>query len=436
MADIRPKAWELLIRWQQSGQYIDSLLAEALPRCSENEKQALSRLCNGTIIYLRQLETLILPFLKKAKSLPPHLMTLLQMAAFEILHQENSPDYAVVNSTVSLARKRFGKLSGLTNAVLHNLIRWRDDGKWLQWQNDSAIPPGLRYSFPDWLVERWRQQFPHDLELLLKTLNGEPLRMLWLLDNSKREELRQFLKEAGLEPVVNSYDKNFFEVRRLQPVLQSAFFLEGAITIQDVSTTFPAKLFGGFFPDEAISDVCAAPGGKTVALRSQFPQNPLIAADLSGRRLKQLQSTLNRLNMENVTLLEADARQYQFPPSRAFLVDAPCSGFGVIRKRSDLRWRRQPEQMAELISLQGEILDNIAPQLPRGGSLVYSTCTFDKEENDGVIHRFLARHPDFAIHNKFSTAIPEAVRMPNGFVRTLPHIHSAEGSFAVLLKRS
>ncbi|HDR05241.1 MAG TPA: hypothetical protein ENN84_08365, partial [Candidatus Marinimicrobia bacterium] len=136
MADIRPQAWSLLIRWKQSERYIDAILSEAISSLSENEKQSLSRLTNGTLIFLRQLEAVLVQFLKKAKSLPPDLITLLQLAAFELLHQDNSPDYAVVHSAVALTRKHFGKLAGLSNSVLHNVIRWRDDGAWSRWLKD------------------------------------------------------------------------------------------------------------------------------------------------------------------------------------------------------------------------------------------------------------------------------------------------------------
>ncbi len=141
------------------------------------------------------------------------------------------------------------------------------------------------------------------------------------------------------------------------------------------------------------------------------------------------------MNIHDIPLQKADAAKHRFSGYSHILIDAPCSGFGVIRKRSDLRWRRKLADLPKLQNLQMQILQNCAKNLQKGGLIVYSTCTFDREENMGIVERFLQKHSDFRIESNLAAVAPKEMQTPEGAVASYPHRHLCEGSFAIALRK-
>ncbi|MDD3807021.1 MAG: transcription antitermination factor NusB [Candidatus Marinimicrobia bacterium] len=431
MLSSRKEALILLQKWFYSDAYIDHLLDQVTTSLSAQDRRFRDALVHLTIQWKRQTDAILSQFLKSSKKPPKEIYLLLLLGATELLHMDGTRDYGTVNSFVSLARfhKKF------VNAILRNVIRFRDSGAFDQFFTNSAIPLGVRYSFPDWMVDRWKSQFGHDVERLLQALNQPPLRMIRLIDESKREDVIDILTSMNIWEGIYPDREDFFCVKSLQPLLNHDIFTSGVVTIQDVSST----LVEYFFPEGGIHlacDVCSGPGGKTVSLlKHVVPGGKVYAYDIDLLRLNQVRETLNRLKFSQVELHQADARSATYPKADLFLIDAPCSGFGVIRKRSDLRWRRKPEDITLLQNLQTEILENVSRSVPPGGSIIYSTCTFDKAENNDMIERFLKNHPDFHWVEPSGKA-PKAWRdatLP--ILQTLPQNHRCEGSFAGRVKR-
>ncbi|HDT12592.1 MAG TPA: hypothetical protein ENO01_02925 [Candidatus Marinimicrobia bacterium] len=429
--DSRREGLNLLLRWFRTDHYIDHILEENKSFLSPQDRRFRDALIHRTLQWQRQTGSIIKNLFEQKKTPPLPIRILLLMGATEILHMSGTKDHGTVHAIVSLT----GHHRPFVNAILRKIIQFRDNGSFSDFCKDKTVNVGVRFSFPDWLTERWSDQFGDETECLLESLNQPPVRMIRILTEKTRESILNDLKLSGNFVEVSPWREDFVVVHSIQPILESNYFKDGHITIQDVSATLPEY----FFPDNGVltaCDVCSAPGGKTAALLKHLPPESVVCAyDIDKERLEQVKHTLRRLQLARFTLNEADARTFSYPKSDLFLVDAPCSGFGVIRKRSDLRWRRKPEEMNELRTLQFDILNNMSRYVKPGGRIIYSTCTFDRDENMGTLSAFLEEHGDFKLDL-------QSVKAPQSWndllfpaLRTFPHHHNCEGSFAACLKR-
>lgn len=434
MADTRLLAFKALKNWLNSEKYIDHIVDSLSGKITDRDKRFFDNLVNGTVMMHRQLDAIIQKFSRRNSRLHESVKILAWLGAYELLHQGASKNYATVHSIVNQAKKLTPRSSGYINAVLRKIIIFRENGEWDKFLKDSSISPGLRYSFPDWLILRWQQQFPEQWEDLLRTLNSEAPKMIYIFDPVHKDNIVKELVALDLQPEINPYHPAFVHVRSLQPLLSHEMLQSGKISIQDVSTIFPVKLLLAEVP-ERVTDVCAAPGGKLALMRSILPEAiPVAACDISDFRLNLVKKNMKRLNLDMVRYKESDASIDEYRASSHFLVDAPCSGFGVIRKRSDLRWRRKPGDVKDLKVLQLKILNNVYKSLLPGGRLVYSTCTFDREENMDVVEEFIKSHDDMSFAG-VPGGFPKDLIIDNKAIATLPHLHFAEGSFAIALKK-
>jgi 16S rRNA (cytosine967-C5)-methyltransferase len=223
-------------------------------------------------------------------------------------------------------------------------------------------------------------------------------------------------------------------VKGLGPVAKTGTFQQGLFSIQDESAALPVLLLDPR-PGETILDLCAAPGGKTTFIAEAMgDRGTVVAVDRYDSKLDLIRRGCDRLGITNVTFVTADARTFETPPADRVLVDAPCSGLGTIRKKPDIKWKRQPDDLAKLAKLQAEILDNAAKLVKPGGVLVYSTCTTEPEENQAQAEAFLRRHPDFAAEDA-GAFVPRAVVNAEGAVETFPHRHHVDGSYAARFRK-
>ncbi len=189
-------------------------------------------------------------------------------------------------------------------------------------------------------------------------------------------------------------------------------------------------------PHERVLDLCAAPGGKSSHLAELMgDEGEVWAMERDVHRVETLKATLERLGTHSVHVVHGDGRTYEFPmPFDRVRVDAPCSGMGVLARRADARWRKGPEVLAEMPPVQLELLTSAARHLSPGGSLVYSVCSFEPEETDHVVARFLAAHPGWVIES-VAGSVSDAVVTPEGTMLVLPHRHGCDGAFAVRLRK-
>ena len=296
------------------------------------------------------------------------LEALLYVGAAQVLYMPEVPDFAAVNETVEAAKLCGNKsIAKVVNGVLRNLIRRRAEFE----AQIVAAPLEERESFPTELVRRWTARFGTVSAAKLCAWHNEPA--------------RTFLARK---------DGTFVELERGKKVVDVSGFAEGEFIVQDPGTALAVELVDAK-PGDVILDACAAPGGKTIQLAWRGAK--VTACEVNPKRRRKLEENLKRVGLE---VEVADALDSSRLPSNAFgkvLVDAPCSNTGVLRRRPDARWNWSVEKLESLVKLQAEILDQVAPLVAPGGTLVYSTCSNEPEENDEQVKAFLSRHPDFTL---------------------------------------
>ena len=329
------------------------------------------------------------------------LQDLLRLGLYQIFWLDRIPDHAAVHETVELAKRNgHGSQSGFINAVLRGYLREQEETRKLLAELKIS-QPALGWSHPDWLVARWQHHWGADRTAKLLEWNNTPPKIFARV-NTLRTDADQLIKKWSEEKV--DYDfKTFdwtgenlmFELKSHPPLTSLGSFQQGWFYLQDPSTILAVRELDPQ-PGEAILDLCAAPGGKTTFI-AQLVRNEarIVAQDVSGERLKLVQENCTRLGVTCVGA--AASSSFILHPStfNKVLLDAPCSNTGVMRRRADLRWRIRPEEIERLRAAQLNLLSQAATCLKPGGTLVYSTCSLEPEENRGVVSQFLAAHAGF-----------------------------------------
>jgi 16S rRNA (cytosine967-C5)-methyltransferase len=330
---------------------------------------------------------------------------ILRMSAFQLIYLTRTPSSAVINDAVDLTR-RGGKTSatGLVNAVLRGLNRERQKLKWPERPADSDLAAITSYlsivhSHPDWLVARWLHRHGLDAtERWLEFNNQAPA--LCLIPNrtlASRDALAEELKADGVETHAAGRAAHGLHVISGQ-ALSTRAFREGRCLVQDEASQLIGELVGAQ-RGERILDLCASPGGKTVSLAADVGSDGLVvASDVRRHRLRVLTETLDRCRMSRARVLQVPTTGPLPFVAGAFdrvLIDAPCSGLGTVRRDPDIRWRVAESDLPGLAATQLALLERTADLVRPGGSLVYSTCSSEPEENDQVVAAFLAAHPAF-----------------------------------------
>jgi 16S rRNA (cytosine967-C5)-methyltransferase len=419
----REIAIRILRRRGTGGEYVEKLLENEL---SKNTLAGPDRALCQELVYgiVRQQATLDWLVARKTANRPQNaaLRNLLHLGLYQLFWLERIPNHAAVHETVELAKRSgFGQQAGFINAVLRGYTRERE-ATVLLLQNLKKSDPATGYSQPRWLVERWQARWGAEktAELLEWNNTAPPTYARLNLLKTDFGALTEAWHKEGTEFAEKNWDwtEKFqvFELKSHPPLSRCDTFQRGFFYIQDPSTLLAVKELGAQ-PGEHILDTCAAPGGKTVYI-AQLMQNrgKIVARDNQPDRLKLIQENCVRLGVTCVDLQETAATQFD-----RILVDAPCSNTGVLRRRVDLRWRIQPEEIERLSQTQQMLLKEAANQLKPGGTLVYSTCSLEPEENETVTGNFLDAHPDFKL---------EAER------QLLPFSNGVDGAYVARIRKN
>jgi len=459
----RKLALEVLLRTNEEKSYVQSVLAASLKesQLSSRDKAFVTYLVQGVLRNLSVLDKTIKAHshrpLEKMTSV---LLNVLRLGTYQLLFMEEMPASAVLSTSTSVARLcGHSGLSSFTQAVLRNILRnvekIRDEHgiKNSQGACDdlfvSKDPEALsdHYSMPLWIVQRWIATYGLEVTIsLLAYSQSSPKQCLRVNENAVEvKAVLSILEREGLDVeasnVVPSCVRILSKGKYRGPLEKLPGFAEGLYSIQDEASQLVSFAVGAKAGDLVI-DLCAAPGGKTLHM-SEMMQNKgkILAVDKSEQRLSVLKTNRQRLSITNVEVIEADGRTLKLD-SKAdrVLVDAPCSGTGVLNRRSDLRYHRREEEIKSLCDLQLELLTNAADLLKPGGILVYSTCSVEKEENEQIIDKFLAQNKDFEftsltdIVQAFKSA-PFDLDSDSGKIQLLPTMQGFSGFFLARLKR-
>lgn len=435
---VRRAALRQLLRIENQGAYV-GLAGDGEPGEGDaRDARQTTEYVSGVTRWRRRLDFILQQFYRgDLEKMEPALKQILRIGLYDIIYL-NTPEYAAVNDAVSLAKKEVRSgAGGLVNGVLRSVLRQKDALPEPA-TGDDAEDLAIQHSHPTWMVERWLDRYGRDDTTRLLEWNNE--RPIYAVRANTLKvtvaELRSRLEEIGVDVEPGRYLPDVFRVRSIQPLLREGFFSDGLCAVQDEAAGLIVRLLDPA-PGERILDACAAPGGKAfVAAQIMQDRGEVVAVDVHERRLRLVERGAKDLGLGSISTVATDMRSYV--PHAQFdraLLDAPCSGFGVLSKRADLRWNRRPEDFAGLRTLQDELLDATARCVRPGGVLVYGTCTIEPEENQHRIRAFLQRNADFEVENA-AEYVPRELVDADGFYASLPFRDGIDGAFGARLRRT
>ena len=453
----RKVALECLLTLSHSSASIASVVDSAYERYAINgrERRFINGLVYGVIRWQRQLDWVLDQFINPRFQLNARHRNILRLGAFQLLHLDGVPAHAAIFETVQLAtshlrQNKRRKTAGFINAVLRSVQR---EGATLTYPLLDTNPTehiAFSLSYPTWLVKRWLETRGVSWTLAFCRASNQiaplALRVNTLL--TKREEICQSLEASGIAATASKVapDGITLENRAItafddagEGTLKDILNRED-VYVQDESAMLVAHLLS---PEnaECIVDLCAAPGGKTTHLAHLMGNaGKIVAVDVSAEKIALLERNCRRVGARNVETQVMDGTKADLgfiKTADAVLIDAPCSGFGTLRRHPDIRWNKTLKQIHALSEIQYNLLKNAAKHIKPGGVLVYSTCSTEPIENEEVVQRFLTDFPMYTVENAkdFLPDVLPSMITPQGFVQTFPHEHGIDGAFAARLRK-
>ncbi|MDD6311526.1 MAG: 16S rRNA (cytosine(967)-C(5))-methyltransferase RsmB [Firmicutes bacterium] len=333
------------------------------------------------------------------KSLKSRELTILRMGIYQLTYMNSVPEYAAVNESVNLAKKYCNGKDKLINGVLREYQHRKIMIKLPEEDVDEVQYLSVKYSYEPWIIELWLKYYDRAfVEKLLEAGNSKPpmtIRLNWL--KVIKKDLVDALEKRGFEVEDGTLCQNALHVKG-SGLLDSDLYGHGLFTPQDESSMLVAEKLNPKHGD-LIMDVCAAPGGKTTAIAERMNNTgKIIASDIYRRKMENVAREAKRLGIENIEIRTWDATRVDsayVAKADGVLVDAPCSGLGVVRRKPEIKYKEKPEKMNELPKKQLTILSSSSAYVKVGGTLVYSTCTINPEENEQVVDKFLRKNSSF-----------------------------------------
>jgi 16S rRNA (cytosine967-C5)-methyltransferase len=421
----RQIAARILDQRRANGLFVEDLLEIALgnAQLSSADRGLCQEIVYGVVRWQAALDWLIA---RKTggREQKPALQNLLRLGLYQIFWLDRIPDHAAVHETVELAKQNgFGPQAGFVNAILRGYLREADETKKLL--ADLKISnPAIGHSHPQWLVEKWQKQFGEEKTQQLLEWNNTPPKTFARV-NAMKTDAGKLVEKWREENVDYDFVRRdwlgenlIFELKSHPPLNSLASFRDGWFYIQDPSTLLAVRELDPQ-PGETVLDLCAAPGGKTTFIAQLMNnQGRIVAQDVSEDRLKLIKENCARLGVTCVEPVLFSTFNLQPSTFNRILIDAPCSNSGVMRRRLDLRWRIQPEEIERLRATQLDLLNQAAASLKPGGVLVYSTCSLEPEENSKVVKEFLSEHAEFKLESE-RQLLPFADNVDGAFVAKL-----------------
>ena len=402
--NLREMALEILLEVEKNGAYPNVLLKQTLDKYLYMEKQErafLTRLVEGTVERKLTLEYMIDQVSKTpVKKMKPVIRCIMRMAAYQIFYMDSVPDSAACNEAVKLAQKKgFHTLKGFVNGVLRNLSRQKDTLLMPDEKKEPVKALSVQFSIPEWLVEKISQDYGVEqakkmFESLYENMGTTTIRV----NNSKisTEECVELLKKEGVHVENVPYVRTALEISGYDSLAMLESFRKGYFQVQDVSSMLVGLAANPKMNDKVI-DVCAAPGGKSIHVADLLNGTGHVEArDLTDYKVGLIQENIERCGFSNIASKRMDAcvrDENSIETADVVIADLPCSGLGVLKKKSDIKYRMTKAQIDELVDLQRAILKNAVSYVKAGGTLIYSTCTVAKEENDMQVDWILENLP-------------------------------------------
>lgn len=435
MTDARKTALTVLTEVEE-GAFLNLSLKGHLRGLGEQDRRFVSALCFTTLENQRRIDYVISQF-TQGKRIHRLIQNILRLGVCQLMFFESVPESAAVNESVKLAQQSPKRqLKGFVNGVLRSVARNLGSVAYPDREREPERYLAVFYSYPDWLAEKYIRdyglEFAEAMMAYRKTEASTCVRPNRL--KIAPRDLEASLEAAGLSFLRGKYCEDAYYVKNISAVDHMRQYQKGLLTVQGEASML-VVLAADIQRGMSVLDVCAAPGGKSAYAAERRPGR-LVAQDIYPHRVELMKENFARLGVEAETSV-ADASI----PVPAFygqfdrvIVDAPCSALGLLYRKPDIKAAKEREDLAALQRMQRDILETASRYVKKGGRLVYSTCTIDRDENDAVVDDFLALHGDFQAGD-LGEVLPKSLPAAGGRIQLFPHIHGIDGFFIAALER-
>lgn len=404
--DTRDIALSVLMDIETNNTFSNIALAKALKKNQFSNKQDrafISRIVEGTVERLITLDYIINQFSKtKINKTKPLIRCLLRMGTYQIMYMDKVPDSAAVNEAVRLTKRHgFASLSGYVNAVLRNISRKKSDIKYPS-EQDKILFLSVRYSMPEWLCEKISEDYPDKcIDILEGCFSSRSTTIRVNESKISKEAMIKLLSDADIKVSEGLYDHKALLIDEYDFIRRLPGYRQGYFTVQDESSMCAVRA-AGIKKGDTVIDICAAPGGKTTLAAEYIDgDGKVISMDIAADKLELIEDNVDRLGFNglvDISVHDATIQKKELTDMADVLIaDVPCSGLGIIGRKNDIKYRLSTEQLEELICLQRRILRSSIPYVKPGGTLLFSTCTINPEENEGNVRWILQEYSEFEL---------------------------------------
>lgn len=413
---LRETIVDILLRMEKDGAYSHILIGHELQSGKVNPKDEglLTEIVYGTFQRKLTLDYYLEAFVDAPHKVKPWVRMLLRMSVYQMVYLDKVPDHAIIHEAVEIAKHRGHKgIASLVNGVLRSVQR--KGVPETATITDPAKRLSIETSHPEWLVKRWLEMYGEQItrEMCEANVTRKPLSIRVQPLKISRDEVIRLLQEQGMEVRPSAFSDQGIIVDQGN-IVKTRLFKDGYVTIQDQSSMLVAEMLD-VKPGMEVLDACSAPGGKATHIAEKMQNEGILHAyDLHEKKAKQIDTKAANLDLTIIVTNEADARRLQAlhePESfDRILIDAPCSGLGVIRGKPEIKYNKTAADIERMVQIQLDILQHVAPLLKQDGILMYSTCTVDQTENENVAGAFLAAQTDYEMDDSFFPALPAVLQ--------------------------
>lgn len=396
---------------------------------SSIDKPLYTELVYGTVKRKMTLDFYLRPFVKtKIKS---WVRQLLWMSLYQYIYLDKVPNHAIINEAVNIAKYRGGPHNGnVVNAILRTIFR--SELPTLDSIKNEKQRMAIEYSMPKWIIEHWITHYGVETTREIASSFFEQTASTVRVNTSisKVEDVVLQLQQEGYEVEIDATIPYCLHLKG-RPIIEPDSFIKGNISIQDKSSMFVGYLMG-VEDNDVILDACSAPGGKACHIAELLsPSGHVDATDVHKHKIGLIKENINKLQLKNIRAFDHDATKPYKDVYDKVLVDAPCSGLGVLRHKPEIKYVQTQQDIQDLVELQLQILDNVKDNVKPGGTLVYSTCTIEQLENENVIYTFLKNNKEFEFESITHPVTGEQVKT----LQILPQDFNSDGFFITKIKR-
>ena len=434
----------ILMEVLEEGQYSHIVLRGTLEKYQYMEKKErafITRVTEGTLEHLIEIDYILDSFSKvKVKKMKPVIRNILRSAVYQLKYMDSVPDSAVCNEAVKLAvKKGFGSLRGFVNGVLRNTARNLSK---VEYPKEGLPALSVKYSMPEWILKMWEKDYGMERTVKMAAAFQQEKAVTIRCNGAKAtpEELKEALLREGVRVKPHPYLPCAFRIDGYDYLKSLETFRKGWFVVQDISSMLAVEA-AGIRENDTVIDVCAAPGGKALYAAELLKGSGYVEArDLTEYKRALIEENIERTGFANIRAVCMDARILDsdcVEKADVVLADLPCSGLGVLGKKTDLKYRINENALQDLVQLQREILTTVQSYVKPGGTLLYSTCTVHGAENEGNVHWFLEEFPQFSLETVKDFVCEELKESVHeeGWLQMLPGIHDSDGFFIARLVR-